>query len=293
MMINLLKADLYRLVHGKKFWVVTALVILLTAGLLTVLILLGTFAGFTQTSTDGMTAAANSSAGLTTSDRAMDSHSALLAAAGVGAPNSSLLPMLVAILAVLVIMDDWDAGFIKNLTVGQSDRTPYIVSRLLLAALLTVWNAVVTIVSLELACLALGVHFRHAESLSAYLEYCGITVLGAIAFIMIIVSLTMIVRSKALGIAASVIIGTGMLGSLLTIALSILALHASWLEYAVFWLPSYNARLYSNSFGLFATTVNGVDLGMPVWAHALICYMGWIAFSAGAALLVNRHRDVC
>ncbi|MCH9275323.1 hypothetical protein JS533_003405 [Bifidobacterium amazonense] len=292
-MFNLLRSDLYRLVHGRKFWVVTAIIVLLTAGLLTILISLGAVTGSTQLGADGTTVTTNTAAGLSASAREVDSHSALLAASGLGSPNSSVLPMLVSILAVLAIMDDWDAGFIKNLAVGRRDRTPYLAERLLLAALLAVWNAAVTISSLELTCLAMGVRFRHAESLGVYLGYCGLNVLGTIAFVLIVVALTMTARSKALGIAASVVVGTGMLGSLLTVALSIMAMHIPWLMHVVFWLPSYNTKLYTDSIGLFATTANGVALGMPAWAHALICYVGWIVLASGATLLVNSRRDVC
>ncbi|MBT1171638.1 hypothetical protein [Bifidobacterium sp. SO4] len=291
MMFNLLRSDLYRLIHGRKFWVVTVLSVLLTAGLLTTMMLIDTATGAAQTDADGISVTANAAAGLATTARMMDSHTAMLSSSGLG--GSSLLSMFIAVLAVLVVMDDWDAGFVKNLIAGRRDRTAYDASRLLLSFLLTAWNTVAAIVSLELTCLALGIRYRHAESVGAYLGFCGLKVLGTAAFVLIVVALAMIVRSKAFGVAAAVLVGAGIMGSLTNIVLSAIAVHMPWATQLAQWLPSNNAKLYTDSAGLFATTSGGVSLGMPVWAHVLICFAGWIILSVGAALLVNRRRDVC
>ncbi|KFI52765.1 ABC transporter permease [Bifidobacterium biavatii] len=291
MMFNLLRSDLYRLIHGRKFWIVTALSVLLTAGLLTTLILLGAATGAAQTDTDGVSVTANATAGLAATARMMDSHTAMLASSGMG--GGSILAMCVAVLAVLAVMDDWDTGFVKNLVAGRRSRTPYVASRLLLSFLLTAWNAIVAIVALELSCLALGVRFRHTESIGAYLGFCGLKILGTTTFVLIAVALAMIVRSKAFGVAVAVLVGAGVIGSLTNIVLSMIAAYMPWLGQLTPWLPSNNVKLYADSAGLFATTAGGVSLGIPVWAHALICFAGWIVLSAGAALLVNRRRDVC
>ncbi|MBT1161059.1 MULTISPECIES: ABC transporter permease [Bifidobacterium] len=291
MMLNLLRSDLYRLIHGRKFWVVTILVILLTAGLLTTLMLLGAATGAAQTDTDGVSVTTNATAGLAATARMMDSHTAMLASSGLG--GGSVLAVFVSVLAVLVVMDDWDAGFVKNLVSGRPSRTAYIAGRLLLSVLLSVWNAVVAIASLELACFVLGVRFRRTESFGSYLGFCGLKILGAATLVLIVVAVTMIVRSKAFGIAAAVLVGAGIMGSMTNIVLSVIAAYAPWTGQLTQWLPSNNAKLYSDSAGLFATTAGGMSLGMPVWAHALICFAGWIILSVGATLLVNRRRDVC
>ncbi|NMM97451.1 hypothetical protein [Bifidobacterium olomucense] len=290
MMFNLLHSDLYRLIHGRKFWVVTVLSVLLTAGLLVTLVLLGGAAGATQTDADGVTVTANA-AGLTASGLVMDSHTAMLSSSGLG--GGSMLAMFVAVLAVLAVMDDWDAGFAKNLLAGRRGRSGYVAGRLVLAVLLTVWNMVVAIASLELACLALGVRFRHAERVGVYLGFCGLKILGVVTFVLIVVALTMIVRSKAFGVAAAVLVGAGILGSLANIVLSSAAMYLPWMARLTPWLPSNNVKLYTDGTGLFATTAGGASLGMPVWAHALICFAGWIILSVGTTLLVNRRRDVC
>ncbi|MBW3091571.1 hypothetical protein KIH79_01110 [Bifidobacterium sp. 82T10] len=291
MMINLLRSDLYRLIHGRKFWVVTILVVLLTAGLLTTLMLLGAATGAEQTDADGVSVTANAASGLAASARMMNSHTAMLSSSGLG--NGSVLSMIVAVLAVLAVMDDWDAGFVKNLLAGRRGRTAYVAGRLLLSALLAAWNTVVTIASLELACLALGVRFRYAESIGVYLGFCGLKMLGVVTFVLIVVTLAMIARSKAFGVAAAVLVGAGIMGSLLNIVLSTIAVYAPWAGQLAPWLPSNNTKLYFDGAGLFATTAGGMSLGMPVWAHALICFAGWIVLSVGATLLVNRRRDVC
>ncbi|RSX53129.1 ribose/xylose/arabinose/galactoside ABC transporter permease [Bifidobacterium goeldii] len=285
-MINLLRSDLYRLIHGRKFWVVTVLSILLTAGLLTALILLSAASGATQTDTSGVTVTANAAAGLTPSRRLMDSHTAMLSSSGLG--GSSLLAMLIALIAVLVVMDDWDAGFVKNLLAGRRSQIGYVASRLILSALLTAWNIVVSIASLELACVVLGVRFRHTETIGSYIGFCALKILGVITFVLIVVALTMITRSKAFGIASAVLVGAGIMGSLLNIVLAMIASYMPWVEQLVQWLPSNNVKLYADSAGLLATAN-----GLPVWAHILICFTGWIIVSAGATLLVNRRRDVC
>lgn len=290
-MFNLLRSDLYRLIHGRKFWVVTVLVVLLTAGLLTTLMLLGAGAGAEQTDTDGVSVTTNAVSGLAASARMMDSHTAMLSSSGLG--NGSVLSMIVAVLAVLAVMDDWDAGFVKNLIAGRRGRMSYVAGRLLLSALLAMWNMVVTIVSLELSCLALGVRYRHAESIGVYLGFCGLRMLGVVTFVLIVVALAMIVRSKAFGIAAAVLVGAGIMGSMVNIVLSAVAMYAPWVGRLAQWLPSNNAKLYVDGAGLFATTAGGMSLGMPVWAHALICFVGWIVLSVGATFLVNHRRDVC
>jgi ABC-type transport system involved in multi-copper enzyme maturation permease subunit len=284
MIFNLLRSDIYRLVRGRKFWVTMLMTVLITAGLYILMIV-----SIDQGMIDGSEMDPSDYA---VASRTLPTHSGMLSLMGYG--NGGVMPTVASVLAVLVVLEDFDTGYIKGLMTSRRARTGYYAERMLIVSLLTIWMSVVAIVSLEITSWAFGFHYQHGESPVAYFQYLAIVMLGAIAYALIVSALTLTVRNKAFGIAAALLVGTGMIGGTLMMAVQRFGERLPWLQTISHWLPVYNNTLYTDSASLFSIGGPGTNgLGLPVWLHVLICFAGWIALASGMTLLINHKRDMC
>lgn len=75
-----------------------------------------------------------------------------------------------------------------------------------------------------------------------------------------------------------------------------------WLQRLVAWLPISNMNMLTDARSMMAETLpeaarsfltGTADLGMPVWAHATVCFVGWLALCWAVTLLVVCRRDPC
>lgn len=270
-MINIFKSDIYRLIHGRKLWVMTALIAVMNIGLIALSFYM---VRHVEGELDADTAIFDS--------MRFDSHAMLLSELGI---TDAALSVLATIFAVLVVNEDFETGFVKNLAAGRP-MGGYYVGRLLTLAALTVWHTLVYIVSAEIGFGILGFRFDQREDWGIYLGFVGLVMLGVFAMSSVVAFATWLFRSRGVGIVTMIVVQpTGPAEvALFTAAQLFDKPDSPWFANAMEWLPSYN---FSQ---LDATATIG---GMPVWLHALIAFVGWVALAGGAAVLVNRRRDVC
>ena len=231
--MTFLRCGVYRLVHGRKFWIGTALASVLCFAVMALMFVtmgMVDVDGTVSTGTVHLTVGGERYAGVEMdaddaallgmfADRTVPNHSFLLVFMGFF--QGGMAGLLVSIIATLAYAEDHEHGFVKAELAGRAGRIGYYASHLVLAALLAAWYSLVVIASTELAFAVFGIRVADPEPFGQYWRLAGLT-------------------SSAT---------QGALG-----------------------LP---------------------DIGMPVWVHALVCFIGWIALSAAVTLLANRRRDVC
>lgn len=311
-MTRLLRSGVYRLVHGRKLWVGTALIVAACFGVVTLMsLMVGTLqadgsagVGGLQVTVDGgrYSSVAPDSADAAVLDifssRTAPNHSCLLVLMGLFQGGTA--GMLVSVVAVLVHAEDFERGFVRAELAGGHDRVAYHASYLALAALLAVWYSLVVVASTEAAFAAAGVRVVGAEPLWRYGRLVGLNTLGVVAVTLTVAAVHSVVRSKVAGVSLAICIGGGAMGSVLTGLAQLLGERFGWIAQAVSWLPTVNLGRINDAaplLGLTSSASQGAaalpDAGMSAWTHALVCFIGWIAAAVAVTLLANRRRDVC
>lgn len=285
-MFNLLRSDCYRLVHSRRFWVAGVAVVLICIGVPLSVYLVMVY-GDAESELDMVEMAS----------RTLTSHSSALTYIAIF--KSGTIPTVVAIMAALSLAEDFDSRFVTTLLAGRRDRSGYYLAKFVMVALMAVWYSMLAIVTLELTLVAFGFRYAEPEGLGVYLAFVGLNVLGVMAFASLAAAATLIARSKAFGVAMAVMGGTELIGVTVLGLASMLSGAAPWVGQAATWLPTYAINLLTDGRALAATVgstgIVAADppLGMPIWVHALVCFLGWIALACGATLLANRRRDLC
>ena len=145
---------------------------------------------------------------------------------------------------------------------------------------LAAWYSLVVIASTELAFAVFGIRVADSEPLGQYWRMAGLNILGVVAVTFIVTALHTIVRSKVAGVIIAVFVASGAVSSLATSCAQLLGSRLDWIPHLVAWLPMVNLGLLDDSapaVGLTSSATQGAlglpDIGMPVWAHALVCFM--------------------
>ena len=183
-MLNLLKSDLYRLVHGKMLWVGLAALLAVVVGAAGLIWFATTplFAEMVNEQAANNQAAAN--AGSTWNMQLTTPNNADLDAAEVEALNEKVinsrtysygstfmvgfLGLIVSVLAALIAASDFDSGFAKSVLAGRRSRLPYFGEKLLLIALVCGAFLLVAMVASDAAYLLLGFSYEHAETVGEF-----------------------------------------------------------------------------------------------------------------------------
>ncbi|OZG62288.1 ABC-2 family transporter protein [Bifidobacterium lemurum] len=270
-MINLFKSDMYRLIHGRKLWMMTALIAAMNIGLTALSFYMVRHVEGEFDADTAMFATMR-----------FDSHVMMLSELGI---TTTTLSFLTLVFAVLVVNEDFETGFVNNLAAGRH-MGGYYVGKLLTLAALTVWHTMVYIVSAEIGFAILGFRYDQREDWGVYFAFVGLVMLGVFAMATVVAFVTWLSRNRVVGVFAAIAVQPmGPVDMVMTTAAQMLDKPDSpWFQTVLEWMPSYN---FSQ---LAATATIG---GMPVWLHALIAFAGWVALAGGAAVLVNRRRDVC
>lgn len=311
-MLTFLRSGVYRLVHGRKFWIGTALVVALCFGVMAMMVvtvgMLG-FDGSVSTGVVNLTVNGDRYAGVEVDaddaallgmfvDRTVPTHSFLLAFMGFF--QGGMVGLLAAVIAVLTYAEDFERGFVKVELAGRPGRIGHLAAHLVLAALVAVWYSLVVIASTELAFAVSGIRVSDPEPLGRYWRLVGLNILGVIAVTLVVLAMHSIVRSKAGGIVIAVFVAGGAVSSLATTCAQLLGARFGWIPQIAAWLPMVNLGLLddgASAIGMDTPATQHAtglpDAGLPVWAHALVCFLGWIAAATAVTLLANRRRDVC
>ncbi|WP_288439290.1 hypothetical protein [uncultured Bifidobacterium sp.] len=287
-MIDLLHADCYRLIHGRKFWVGCVVLILCSVGLLAGVI---TFISGYDGSVD-----ADITAVLT---RTLPSHSAMLTYSSMF--RGGLVSGVVSLVVALAVSEDRDSGLAKNIFSSGVGRGRYAVEKLLLATLLSLWYALLSIVTLEITFAALRFDYASAEPVIGWLGFVVVLVLGVAVYATIAAMAALVTGSGVFSSVVAVGAGFQLVGGALT-GLAGMVPQIGWLQRLVAWLPISNMNMLTDARSMMAETLpeaarsfltGTADLGMPVWAHATVCFVGWLALCWAVTLLVVCRRDPC
>lgn len=287
-MMDLLHADLYRLIHGRKFWVGNIALALLSVGLLAGVI---TFVSDYDGTIEGDITAAVT--------RTLPSHSAMLTYSSMF--RGGLVAGVVSLVVALAAGEDRDSGFAKNLFSSGIGRGRYVAEKLALTALLSLWYSLLSVAALEITFAMLGFDYESAEPVVEWLGFVVLLVLGIMVYATIAAMTALVTGSKVGSSAVAVAVGFQMLGGALT-GLAGMAPRLGWLQRLVSWLPISNMNMLTDARSMFSETLpegvrsfltGAADLGMPVWAHATTCFLGWLALCWSVTLLVVCRRDPC
>ncbi len=214
-MLNLLKSDLYRLVHGKMLWVGLAALLAVVVGAAGLIWFATTplFAEMVNEQAANSQAAAN--AGSTWNMQLTTPNNADLDAAEVEALNEKVinsrtysygstfmvgfLGLIVSVLAALIAASDFDSGFAKSVLAGRRSRLPYFGEKLLLIALVCGAFLLVAMVASDAAYLLLGFSYEHAETVGEFWAWTGLAWLEMTAYAYVVALVVWVARSKAAG----------------------------------------------------------------------------------------------
>lgn len=290
-MANILRMDLYRLIHGKSLWVMLATIVVLavaSAGAMAVITdpafqesmkaayttgaPAGVSIGFTDSSGPDAEDIADANAMAAMFDQGL-SPEALIGNVFLGGGG---LSCLFVIFIAIFLASEFESGFSKNVFTVQPNRLAYLGARTLeIVVLSAVFTAVVVASTLATAAVA-GLELT-STPLPDFLLWAGLATLAAAGFGMITALAVWITRKMSAGIVIGIVVAAG----LVTLALqTVLMLFPSAPPLADFTLSSCMASL---SLGLAG------PLSAP---HIALVSVAFIAVAAAASAVVLQRKDV-
>lgn len=301
-MLNLLKADLYRLIHARYFWVITAVTI---GALVAIALFLNWLASpeFTQMIDDSV--AQNEQAYVTgTNDGSIDESnevaplnsktiSSLTYEWGNSFFDGGFLGILGSLLAALLILSDFNKGYIKNLPMDNRGRRNYLVEKLILVACLQAYLVAICALTSFLSFLMLGFSFEAIEPLGDVALWLFLVWLYSTAMAYIVSCIAWLSRSEAMSSATTLILSSGILG---VITLQIIGWLANIFPAAgqipQFLLADVRMELSSGASDLWSMCAGETFRAMPIWAHAAIICIAFSLIAAIVSWVLCRKRDM-
>lgn len=259
-MFNMMRADTYRLVHG-RYLLVMVVALTFCAVFSATMVWLPTTSSF---------------AGLDTavSDLTM-TRSELVAE-----PQ----PMLMLFSTCVVVdfaMSDTRGSFLKSLFAQRGRRGRYCLGRACTAVWMCALCLAVYAVASEVACRALGFEIV-PEDAGAYAAFMGVQLLSMVAYAMLGLLVAWAARKDAASVAFAIVGASTVLGHGVSFVLGLLDAVLPGASELVVWLPSWGfmSKLLGDGAGaLFAAP----DVaGLPAVAHLALVYAAW---ALGAYLL--------
>lgn len=290
-MANILRMDLYRLLHGKSLWIFLGIIVVLAAaGAGTMAVITDpTFLESMKVSyTNGAPAGVNIGF---TSPSGPDADDLLQADALAGLVAQCLTPealignvflgggglsSLFAVFVAIFLATEFESGFSKNVFTVQPNRLAFLGARFLeIAVLAAVFTALIVVATLATAAVA-GLPLIMSP-LPDLLLWTAHVVLAATGFGMLTALAVWVTRKMAAGIVIGIVLAAG----LVTLALqSVLLLFPSASFLADFTLSSCMSSL---SLGLAG------PLGVP---HIALVCAAFIIVAAAASAVVLQRKDV-
>ncbi|OUO88408.1 hypothetical protein B5F44_02825 [Gordonibacter urolithinfaciens] len=301
-MFNLLKSDVYRLVHGKMLWVGLAFLALVVVGAAG---LVWTTPEFAQMVNEQAQEEARQSGATVT---ITSPNGAGLDAEEVQALNEKVissrtysygntfmvgfLGLILAVLAALLASSDFDTGFAKNVLAGRGDRRAYFAEKLVLIAVLCGVFLLAGMLLSDAVYAVLGFSYERTETVGEYGSWAVLSWLVLTAYAFLGALIAWATRSKTVGVVFAALVPTGFLESMVLGAAAVLAPAMPLVGDAVQWLPlSVQQRLAAGGTGLFEAGASAVA-GLPAAAQALIVFGAIAAVCAALSLTACRRRDV-
>lgn len=303
-MFNLLKSDIYRLVHGKMLWVglaCLAFVVVGAAGL----VWFATTPEFAQMVNEqaqeearqnGATATLTSPNGADLdAEEVQVLNDKVISSRTYSYGNTFMvgfLGLIVAVLAALLASSDFDTGFAKNVLAGRGDRRAYFAEKLVLIAALCGVFLLAGMLLSDAVYAVLGFSYRYTETVGEYWSWAGLTWLVLTAYAFLGALIAWATRSKTVGVVLAALVPTGFLESMVLGAAAVLAPAVPLVGDMMQWLPtSVQQRMAVGGAGLFETGGSAVA-GLPPAAQVLIVFGAIVIVCAALSLTACRKRDV-
>lgn len=292
--LGLLRSDVRRLIHGRKLWVMHALMLACAAFVL--------FAAWLEANGGEMQVDSYVGESSISPNVTYATHGDMFARLGF----SGVWMSMTTVLAVLIAIEDFDTGFAKNLFAGCSGRggrIGYVAEKLMLLALLTVWFVVVPLAVLEIGAPLVGVTVTGNDDWGLTLGYVALMTLGIYALVAIAATVTWVCRNKAASVVVALLMMTGTFSSLLLMLNGQFASKVSFIRelsqstayYSLMAIDSPSALMRIPDLNETAGgTVNALvpTWGWPLWAFALVHFVVWIVVGGAVSLVAVRKRDI-
>lgn len=282
-MVNILRMDLYRLLHGKSLWVFLAVIVglvIMTSGIMAII----TSPGFTESMQSASTAAGGFHLGITNPNGTMmdaddyaDVSEATAMLSGSMTQISFIgsmflsgggLTVIFAIFIALFLASEFESGFSKNVFTTQPNRFAFLGARVIEIILLAAVFTAVT-VGASLLAMAIGRVNVIATPLPELLLWSVLVTLVVAGFGMLTALFVWWTRKMAVGIVAGILLGAGLATVILQ---GFLLLFPSMKHLADFTLSSCSMSLAQGvnlAGGLSAVHIAGVAIAFIVISAAL------------------------
>ena len=301
-MFNLLRADLYRLIHARYFWVITAIAI---AALVSIALFLNWTASpeFARTANHSIAQGEQASisevdnGALGESDEIAPLNSKIMSSftydCGQMFFHSSLVGILGSLLAAFLILSDFKKGYIKNLPLDNRGRRNYFVEKLIMIALLQAYLLAVCALTSLLSFLALGFSFETIEPLGAVALWLFLAWLYSTAMAYLVSCIAWSSRSEAVSSMVVLILSSGILGVIvLQIIGALVNIFPVLGQIPQFLLASVRIELNNGASDLWNVCTGEAFLMMPIWAHVLIICIAFSLIAAIISWVLCRKRDM-
>lgn len=307
-MFNLLKSDIYRLVHGRMLWVSLALLIVFVAGVVGLVWFATTpvfaqmvneqaetgqaaeMAGGVVTIVDGSGAELTPDEVETLNEKVLPSRTNSYAQTLI---SGGILALFVSLAVALFLVNDFETGFAKNVFAGRRRRVVYYLEKLMLCGVLTSVFLLVGIVLTDGGFLLAGFEYRFVETVGEYWGWVALAWLAVMTYATATGMVVLLTRSKAAGIAFAIIIATGILASLVMTVASALAPALPVLTDAVKWLPTFSVKLLGpGGIGLLSSTGETALAGLTVPTQIALVSAVAIAACTALAAVFGPRKDV-
>lgn len=306
-MFNLFRADLYRMVRMRSFWIfiVTSIALMVAvAGFLSWV----ASPEFAQMVNDSITE--ESLAGMSEAERAEALADADEALEDIETLNTKVqesltytwantflgggaLGLIGSLFAGIFLIMDFKRGFIKNLPLDRKGRMKYFGEKLLFVAFIQLIFLAVCAVFATLSFQMFGFTYEVVDPMPGILLWLLLAFMTCTAYAFIITCITWISRSEVLATTSIIVLSSGMFGAFLGQLLGYLATMAPFFGDVAQWIPVDSlSHLYGGAQVLAQPYGQGIFASMSVGCHVAIVSGIYIIVMAAIAMLVCRKQDI-
>ena len=275
-MINLLKSDFYRLVHGRLIWAVAIILIVLTV------FSLWMYQYVTLSNGIGVRAATETGMFLSTTEGIAALTASPTHMYGIVFVSSVYPTVACGILVALALSADFENGTARNIWSARSGRRVYFAEKLVLSALIAALMLPLCMATASIACIALGMPLSMAESIGEFCVWTILCWLTLTAYLCITATVVLIARSKTAALIVAILLGLGIIGSVFSLVIGIFFPPSPTAFDPSEWLLVSNFTPLSNgAVGIYAEA-----------GHIAINTNGTIAICTALCLTVGCRRDI-